>query len=99
MGTRHLGGLRSRRFRGAPTPLEHIQLRSQKLQLHRLLPDQQLQLADVWIRSRRSTRCHARPGSIQAIGFLRPETFPPLQQARRDSQLAAELGDRHFAAP
>jgi hypothetical protein len=45
------GRLPPRHSRGAPSILEHIELRAQELQLHRLLHDQSLELADVLRRS------------------------------------------------
>ena len=83
---------------GTPALLEHIQLRAQELQLHRLPSEQLLKFTDIGRRPRVGRHYLTTPGRTRDGAPLRRESLPTMQQAPRDSQLSAELREGQLAA-
>ena len=75
-----------------------VSRRAQDLQVHRLLADQPLQLADLRLGGLELTgRHYVLVGRDRRLAALGDQVLPALQHAARDPQLAAQLRNRDLA--
>jgi len=81
---------------GAPSVLERFELGAQELQLHRLLPDQQLELQDVLGPSQLARRCHAIPARTGAVTTDVNNVQLPQQHVAYRRHYSRRMNERNF---